>query len=316
MDAPGADTPLYSVAAVARHTGVPAVTLRAWERRYGFPNPGRARGGRRLYTQRDIWTVRALRTQTDQGVPISRAIAVLRHGGWPPAAPDEAPSTDDRAPLGALGARLLEALLDLAAGRAEQVLSEAFSLLSVEDVCLGLIQPTLNEIGRRWHNGEASVAQEHFATALIRVRLSSLLEHTLAGMDRPEIVAACPPGEWHELGLLMICLFLARRGYRVGYLGANLPADEFARVVARGRPKLVLVSAQTEETAEALGDVLRRLGRLPPPRPELAYGGWIFNAHPELRARTAGVYLGADARAAAAKVEQLLGSSQASRLAE
>ena len=241
MDAPGADTPLYSVAAVARHTGVPAVTLRAWERRHGFPSPRRTSGGRRLYTQRDIWTVRALRTQTDQGVPISRAIAVLRDGGWPPAAPEAVPATDGQAPLGALGTQLLQALLDLAAGRAEQVLSEAFSLLSVEDVCLGLIQPTLNEIGRRWHNGDASIAQEHFATGLIRARVSSLLEHTLVGMDRSEILAACPPGEWHELGLLMICLFLERRGYRVGYLGANLPADDFERVVQCGRPRLVLV---------------------------------------------------------------------------
>ena len=57
--------------------GVAAVTLRAWERRYGFPRPSRARGGRRLYTERDIWTVRALRAHTEQGVPISRAIALL-----------------------------------------------------------------------------------------------------------------------------------------------------------------------------------------------------------------------------------------------
>jgi methanogenic corrinoid protein MtbC1 len=310
MDAPGADTPLYSVAAVARHTGVPAVTLRAWERRYGFPCPQRSRGGRRLYTQRDIWTVRALRTQTGQGVPISRAIAMLRNARWPPAVADEVPSIDRQAPLGALASQLLRALLDLAAGRAENVLSEAFSLMSVEDVCLGLIQPALNEIGRRWHSGEASVAQEHFATALIRARLSSLLEHTLVEVDRPEIVAACPPGEWHELGLLMICLFMARRGYRVAYLGANLPTEEFARVVLLGRPRLVLLSAQTEETADALEDVLRRLRRLPAPRPELAYGGWVFNARPGLRARTSGLYLGDDARAAVATVEQILGVSR------
>ena len=85
MDAGGPDTPLYSVAAVARQTGVPAVTLRAWERRYGFPRPSRASGGRRLYTQRDIWTVRALRMQTVQGVPISRAIALLGDGEPPSA---------------------------------------------------------------------------------------------------------------------------------------------------------------------------------------------------------------------------------------
>ncbi|HEY8743487.1 MAG TPA: cobalamin-dependent protein, partial [Chloroflexota bacterium] len=132
----------------------------------------------------------------------------------------------------------------------------------------------------------------------------------LVGVDHPAILAACPPGEWHELGLLMICLFLVRRGYAVGYLGANLPAAELARVVQQRTPQLVLLSAQTDETAEALGEVLRTLRRAPPPRPELAYGGWIFNARPELRARTPGVYLGADARAAIATVEQLLGGGQ------
>jgi len=308
MDSPGPDTPLYSVAAVARHTGVPAVTLRAWERRYGFPRPSRASGRRRLYTQRDIWTVRALRSQTDQGVPISRAIALLGDGSSPLLPVEEPISAGS--PLTTLGDQLLEALLDLAAGRAESVLSEALSRLSVEDVCLGLMQPALNEIGRRWHAGEASVAQEHFATGLVRARLSNLLQHALAGVDHPAILAACPPGEWHELGLLMICLFLARRGYTVGYLGANLPAEELARLVKQSTPQLVLLSAQTDETAEALGDALRRLRRLPPPRPELAYGGWIFNARPELRAHTPGVYLGADARAAIATVEQLLGGDQ------
>ena len=147
------------------------------------------------------------------------------------------------------------------------MLSEALSLMSVEDVCLGLLQPVLNEIGRRWHAGEASVAQEHFATGLVRARLLTLLQHALAGVDHPAILAACPPGEWHELGLIMICLFLARRGYTVGYLGANLPAEELARVVQDSAPRLVLLSAQTDATAEALGEVLRSLRRLPPPGP-------------------------------------------------
>jgi len=137
-----------------------------------------------------------------------------------------------------------------------------------------------------------------------------MLQQALAAVDQPTILAACPPGEWHELGLLMICVFLARRGYAVGYLGANLPADELARLVRHDTPRLVLLSAQTEDTAAALGGVLRSLRHLPPPRPELAYGGWIFNGRPELRRRTPGVYLGPDARAAVASVERLLGVSR------
>lgn len=108
----------------------------------------------------------------------------------------------------------------------------------------------------------------------------------------------------------MICLFLARRGYAVRYLGANLPAEELAQLVKQSTPQLVLLSAQTDDTAGALRDALRALRRLPPPQPELAYGGWIFNARPELRAQTPGVYLGRDARAAIATVEQLVGGGQ------
>jgi MerR family transcriptional regulator, light-induced transcriptional regulator len=305
MDGSGPDTPLYSVAAVARHTDVPAVTLRAWERRYGFPSPSRASGGRRLYTQRDIWTVRALRLQTDQGVPISRAIALLRD---PAASVQPAAEPTGPAPLATLRDHLLQALLDLAAGRADAVLSQALSMLSVEDVCVELIQPAMNEIGGRWHAGDVSVAQEHFATGLVRARLSSLLQHALAGVDHPAILAACPPGEWHELGLLMICLFLVRHGHPVSYLGANLPAAELAPLIQQAAPRLVLLSAQTDATAEALAAVLRGLRQVPPPRPVLAYGGWIFNHRPELRASTPGVYLGSDARAALATVERLLGA--------
>ena len=55
-----------------------------------------------------------------------------------------------------------------------------------------------------------------------------MLQHASADTDSPTILAACPPGEWHELGLMMICLFLARRQHAVAYLGANLPAEPYA----------------------------------------------------------------------------------------
>lgn len=292
------------MAAIARHTGVPAVTLRAWERRYGFPRPGRDRSGRRLFSQRDIWTIRALRMQTDQGVPISRAIALVRNAAASSTSSGEPAAV--RSPLAVFGDELLQALLDLSASRAEDALSDALSTLSVEEVCVGVLQPVMNEIGRRWRAGEASVVHEHFATGVVRARLSSMLQHAVAGVDRSPILAACPPGEWHELGLLTICLFLARRGYGVGYLGANLPADELVQLVRQAAPRLVLLSAQTDDTAEALGEALRALRSLPPPRPQLGYGGWIFNDRPELRARMPGVYLGRDARAASITVVHLL----------
>ena len=295
------DVPLYSIAAVSRRTGVPAVTLRAWERRYGFPRPRRAPGGRRLYSERDVDAVRVLRAQSADGVPISRAIALLRDQTPAPSADPEGGS-----PVDLIGRRLLGALLDLAPGRAEAVLSEAFGLLSVEDVCLDVVQPALNEIDRRWQAGEASIAQEHFASALIRARLARLLQ-SMPGDDRQAVVlAACPPGEWHEIGLLTVCLFLARRGLSVRYLGPNLPVADFVALARRSAPRIVVLSAQTDASADRLADVLRCLRDLPSPRPALAYGGSIFNARPELRARMPGTFLGSDAHAAVATVRRLL----------
>ena len=74
------DTALYNTAAVVQRTGIPATTIRAWERRYGYPMPRRDTGGQRLYSERDVDGIRWLSEQTMQGVAISRAIAMLRSG--------------------------------------------------------------------------------------------------------------------------------------------------------------------------------------------------------------------------------------------
>ena len=70
--------PIYNTSAVARRTGVPADTFRAWERRYDIPRPGRTSGNQRLYAERDIATISWLREQTASGMTISQAIALFR----------------------------------------------------------------------------------------------------------------------------------------------------------------------------------------------------------------------------------------------
>src|SRR5215212_9443727 len=69
--------PVFNTKAVARETGVPADTFRAWERRYGVPRPQRTAGGHRLYSERDIAIIRLLRDRTNDGVNISHAVMLL-----------------------------------------------------------------------------------------------------------------------------------------------------------------------------------------------------------------------------------------------
>lgn len=70
--------PEFTMQVVCNETGVPPETLRSWERRHGFPNPGRTESGRRRYSERDIAAVNWLRHQTERGQGISDAIAMLR----------------------------------------------------------------------------------------------------------------------------------------------------------------------------------------------------------------------------------------------
>ena len=123
---------------------------------------------------------------------------------------------------------------------ANAILDDAIARFTVEAVVSRVLLPVLHEIGTRWESGEISVAEEHFATALLRGRMLALGRNWGAGRG-PLAVLACPPGELHDLGLIAFGLVLRERGWRVALLGADTPIDTIADAVAklhagRGRP--------------------------------------------------------------------------------
>src|SRR5262249_5783086 len=150
---------------------------------------------------------------------------------------------------------------------------EAFAMYPVEEVCLGVIAPGLEEIGTRWHNGEISVATEHFASSFLRRKLFSLFNVYDTGRARGLIFAGCAPDEWHEVGLLMVSVCVVRHGFRLHYLGPNLGTDGLAETLQHHRPDVLIVSATSSETADRVGELVQVIQRLPEPRPALAFGG-------------------------------------------
>src|SRR4051812_13117204 len=205
------DRPAYNTAAVEQRTGLRPATFRAWERRYGFPKPRRLPGNQRLYSDQDVAAIRWLQRRTDEGLSISHAIrllqARLREGlGRQPA--DEEPHGR---PTAALSDDLTRALLGFDSGTADLALGEAFAMYPVEQVCLEVVARTLEEVGDRWHQGEISVATEHFASSFLRRKLFSLFNVYDTGRGRGLVFAGCAPDEWHEIGLLMASVFLVRQ---------------------------------------------------------------------------------------------------------
>lgn len=316
-------TPLYNIKAVVQSTNISPSTLRAWERRYNMCQPQRSDSGYRLYSDRDIAIIRWLKAQVDAGMSISQAVSWLQSllaqgaseaqttlpdptGRAADAPVMPSPSRLEIENFTNFQRRLLAELLDYDEEMAEATLAHAFALYPVEHVGEHIIMPVLVEIGERWHRGEVSITREHYATNYLMQRLAAILRTVPNATARPLLWVGCAPGELHEVGALLLSIYLRRSGFSVRYLGQNLPTDDLVAEVATMQPDLLLFSATTIESAHRLGPLCARLADLDPPRPIIGYGGRAFNLRPELRDEIAGVYLGATAAEAVESINDLL----------
>jgi len=131
-----------------------------------------------------------------------------------------------------------------------------------------VLLPYLRILGDRWARGEVSVAQEHFASALLRGRLLGLARGWGTGSG-PTLILACPPGEQHDLGLIMFGIAASRRGRRITYLGQDTPFSTIEATIDAVGPELV-VFAVAEGTS--LGQHARAIRALAKRAP-VAVGG-------------------------------------------
>ncbi|HUS13673.1 MAG TPA: B12-binding domain-containing protein [Chloroflexia bacterium] len=319
--ADGHDAAIYNIKAVSRLTGIAPDTLRRWESRYEILSPQRSGGGYRMYSQRDVDTILWLKARVAEGLTISRACELLR------TRPDLGPAANGAVPGGgavtgvqpgppAAAVRALPTLVGevlrhlgrLEEAPAAQLMSEAVSLYPVEQVVEELIYPALVEVGELWRRGEWTVAQEHFASAIMRGRLANMLHSSPFNPTGRLVLVACAPDELHEIGALIMALYLRRSGYRVIYLGQNVPLDTLVSISRTLRPVVVCCSASRPETASnlrPLAGLAAELQRQTGYQPLLAYGGSIFNRHPQLAEQLGGRYLGASARDAVRQVQQI-----------
>ena len=306
----------YNVRVVTRETGVKPDTLRVWERRYGLPMPERSSGGHRLYSERDIATVKWLMARKREGMTIGRAVALwnsLEEEGQDPLAASARPVAPTAlAPTPVGGAALVEmrqewiaACLAFDEQRAEAILVQAFALYPPETVALELMQKSVAHIGNGWYRGQTTVQQEHFASSLALRHLHALVMSAPPPTRPGRILVASPPEEAHDLGLLLLTFLLRRHGWHVVFLGARVPLAKLESTLATTRPQLVILAAQQLRTAAALLDIAQMLQEEGFP---LAFGGRVFNVLPDLRGRIPGHFLGEKIEDGVQMAEQILAS--------
>jgi len=229
---------------IARLTGVREATLRAWERRYGFPRPARGENNYRVYSRDEVEAVRRVAQLLREGFSASEAIDQVR-----------------RVPLGDLpiGTQLRErfwsAVAVLDAEAADRVLDDASVVMTPIALSDGFLLPLLREMADR-----LDVAREHLASALVRQRLRSLVLAPGAATG-PRAVLACPVGESHEGGLLGLGVHLRSMSWKLAVLGADTPTDAIVTAASALDADVVALSVVMPRPAAELESVLAAVVR-------------------------------------------------------
>jgi DNA-binding transcriptional MerR regulator len=245
------ESSLLRIGELSRRVGVSEHVLRAWENRYGLLKPARSEGGYRLYSADDQSRVRRMQVHLAGGLAAAQAAQAVLAGESPRVDVAESP------------AALRRALDDLDEPEAQGILDRLLTELTVQSVLRDVVVPYLHELGERWEQGAVSVGQEHFASNVLRGRLSGLARGWGRGRG-PRALLACPPNELHDLGLLVFGIVLNRGGWRVEYLGANTPMLDTVQVTSQIRPDVVVLAATTRKRFAAVRPELAAVAELAP----------------------------------------------------
>jgi DNA-binding transcriptional MerR regulator len=247
------ESELFPIRTVASLTGVNAITLRAWERRYGLIKPVRTDSGHRLYAQADIDTIHQVVALLDKGVAISQ----VRHALAAPAA-GRARVADD-SPWAGFRERMIAAISQFDENRLEDVYNELLSLYPTDLATRKVLLPLLVELGTRWETAEGSVAEEHFFGVYLRNKLGARFHHRPRHNTGPKLLAACLPGEQHEVGLLLFALAAHDHGFRLVLLGADTPLADLPYAARRAQAEAIVLSGSIDPRPGLLDTELPKL---------------------------------------------------------
>ncbi len=229
----------WRIKTVVERTGVPAETLRSWERRYKVLRPARSKSGYRQYSDDDVALVQRLKGLVDSGLSISEAIERCRAD-----VPAMAPRPEH--PMREARRRLLKALLDLdeAAATAELVRLHA---IPWETLVGDVLLPVGREARFLASQGQATRAEAAHARGWLRDRVVAMRTALGAGEGPAALALRLDGGS--ELAQQGLALCLRLRGWRVRVVSEALPLVDAAPLLGRLEPTLVLLCLDPDASA-------------------------------------------------------------------
>jgi DNA-binding transcriptional MerR regulator len=277
---------VHPIRVVAQRTGLTPAALRAWERRYGVVEPIRSEGGHRLYRERDVKRLIALRRAVDGGRSIGQIAELSTDELERLIAEDhEYAQRWPSRTIGVSGQGLLERSISAVEGldpdELNQTLRRAALALPVESLVDELLVPLLVRMGASWRQGLLGPANEHVASGVIRGFLDWLIDSSNPGRSAPLLISGTPVGQVHEFGALLVTVTAASEGWRIMHLGTDLPAEEIVNAALARRADVLALSGihpvdpRLSEELQAIRDGL-------PASVRIVIGGPAFSQAPAI----------------------------------
>jgi MerR family transcriptional regulator, light-induced transcriptional regulator len=267
----------HPIGVVAERTGLSPELIRVWERRYGVVEPTRDESGQRFYSDAEVERLLLLRQATQGGRGISQ-VAGLTTEQLATLVRD-----DNRARAGRDAGRTMEEDVELEASlryareldgeKLERQLKRRVAVMGLSRFVEGPVSTLLRKVGDEWHAGRLTPAQEHLATAVVQRVLIGTLASISPAEGAPVFLIGGLPGDRHEVGGLLAASIAAVEGWRVVYLGPDLPPGEIADAARASGAQMVGLSAlYVSDIARTVRD-LGALRELLPASVPLLVGG-------------------------------------------
>ncbi|MDQ3476245.1 MAG: MerR family transcriptional regulator [Actinomycetota bacterium] len=267
-----------SIQGVSELLGIPAPTIRSWERRYGLAQTARTGGGHRRYSATEIADLRLMRDEITRGRRTAEAAVLVR---------DAANSTQ---PYRSFVQAFLNVAETMNARQLDVLLDHCRDRFGLDEAICRVILPGMRLIGVAWQTGRCDISQEHLVTNATRSWLKKVLSVGPVPWHKQTIVLSCGPGDLHTVGLEAMEVLLSQRGWECHLLGERIPPADLTAAINRTRAAATIVVSHIASHRRATVASLQSARRT---STSLFYAGNAFIAAPT-RAGVPGVYLGED----------------------
>ncbi|WP_051311167.1 MerR family transcriptional regulator [Zooshikella ganghwensis] len=254
---------LIPIREVSRLTGVNAVTLRAWERRYGLITPYRTAKGHRLYDQEHVTQIKSILEWINRGVAVSKVKALLANVNNTKSQTAPGSNVDN---WQIAQTQFINAVKTFNDDKLDDIYNQALAIYPIDIVSENLIKPVIIQLKKNWQGQFGQIAEQCFLLTQLRAKLTTRLYHNNKSTTGPKVLltqlATTIHTEFEIIDLLLTALALSAHNYHVQLLAGKLPYDEVSLAVEKLQSQAVIIFSQSAFERHVLQKELQHLQQL------------------------------------------------------